>query len=953
MRFHAISRREGGDHDGVHLLWSPPYPAGHALDGFTIFRRDGRREGPTHCFALSASLLTAVRQLGQITTSDATVWSRPGRDPQKDPWTYRVDLVRRHSLVTVGGGPAQAIFAGLADGTVLAGAELPAGGVVTLHGTDIGVIWIVTDSPRASFDVCGDLADKEDWTNARPIVEGLQVPFASVNPAVATVADGLALAASRAQPDALGGDFDEISRYANSALQRPDGVAAWRVVSERPGEDGNAWDVAPFGLAIATTILPEWQRGLGFAHLDRDDLVPGARYDYRIVGQVRRRDRDERLFDFHTVPRGYRLPRGFRWGTALVLTSRSLVVEAISGVPGDPTTIRKGIRSDGLVVIPDAAGPRLVLEAAPGSNIQARGFRYGSSVASLSETTSDRTVIDFGTDVDWIRITGDLALTGIVPEPLNPMLDPDEPVEISGAIYGVEFAPTPRPAAPDSIAVVNLGDPSRTAARGVLDTNRGFEVTWDAPSALPVSLPPYYPADATTAPPTEVARYRLERSWAGRPFAARDGDGTQISGRNAPTPTDSPTWGFDLLQAFPPADAAPGSYSDAVRAIETFEADVLAYGDAITYRVVSVDATGRESPATTSSPTQLRKHVRPPPPTTPPSAGPTPAGVVPPSGVEVLLLQHDNPDLTAAQRALAAGGNVVRIRWGWGPSERDVDPETTEFRVYEHDGALAEIEARTTAIAAATATGWSLPVQFDRPVTADEFAGLVVVLGAAFRITAHPAGTNVTLALASNPVQQATAPAQGTFSVLRTTSAELNSESWHRRVAVVPRVPAPAGSDQVEEYEVTLPAAWIAVDENRRRQRQGIGVTAADAELYVPDRRAALEAAPRPGNESTVAAREVTARYYGRTTLVIADLSAVDGGHAAETGRQRRARHHPPRRWVPFRIRRRRPDAPRAAPRVRGPLTAARDGRRRRARRAGRDRESVGAVRCRRGGAAR
>ena len=59
-----------------------------------------------------------------------------------------------------------------------------------------------------------------------------------------------------------------------------------------------------------------------------------------------------------------------------------------------------------------------------------------------------------------------------------------------------------------------------------------------------------------------------------------------------PSPTDSPAWGFDLLKAFPPADAPPGSHADLVRAIETFEADVLNYGDDVTYRVFSVDATG-------------------------------------------------------------------------------------------------------------------------------------------------------------------------------------------------------------------------------------------------------------------------------------------------------------------------------------------------------------------------
>ena len=876
IRFHAISRREGDQHDGMHLLWSPPYPAGHSLDGFTIFRRESPRDKEQFCFGLSASLLATARSLGHVTLPEATIWSRADEsgDRGRTRWTYRVALVRGHSVVTVSGGPAKAVFGGLGDGTVIAGSDFT-GSSVTLHGTEIGVVWIVTESTKSEFQICGDVVHDRSWREARVIVKNLQVPFASVNTSVTTNDDGRALAKDRAQPDTFDGDFDEVSRYANAALARPDGVPAWRVISERPGENGNAWDVSPFGLAIAPAILPAWHRGLGFAHLDKAELTPGARYDYRIVGTVRRRDRDERRYDLHTVARGYRLPRCFRWGTAVVWSDTSPVVTALSSVAGDPTTIRKGFRARRLIVMPDTPTPRIVIESVSGSTMHAKGFRYGAPIASISVAASRRTLLDFGADVDRIVIEGDLSVMGLVPDPLDPALDPDEAVEISQTIYSVEFAPTAPPLPPATIAVVNLSDPARTAARGVLDTNRGFEITWDAPDAISAAALPYFPADATSAPPTEVARYRLERSWAGRPFAPNVDDGTQISGRNMPSPTDSAAWGFDLLKAFPPADAPPGSHADLVRAIETFEADVLSYGDDVTYRVFSVDATGRESPPRKSAPTPLRKYVRPPAPATPPIVAPLDPSAVPPSGVQVRLLQNADPDLTASQRAIAAGGDVVRLHWGWGPEQRDLDPSVVEFRVHEHDGPLTEINGSTTSFAVAAVPGWLLPVRFDTPVAADEFAGLVLVLGAAFRVISHPAGTNVTLSLAVNPVDASVAPAPGEFTVGRTTSAELNSEYWHRRVAIVPRVPAASGSDVVEEYVITLPASWIAVDASRRRQKQGIGVTAADAEAYVADRRAAIEIAPRAGNESTVAAVEVTARYFGRPGLAIADLAEV------------------------------------------------------------------------------
>ena len=874
IRFHAISRLDGDVLDGIHLLWSPPFPAGHSLDGFTIYRRDAQGDKrEQHCIDVDVSTLAEARSRGVLWSPDATIWAdaKDPSDPNHTEWTYRFELARRHSLVTVTAAPAKAAFAGTADGSVIAG-EAFTGSSVTLYGTGIGIVWVVTANPKEGMRICGD--DPGDEWAGQPIVSNLQVPFATVNADVTSTADGLALAKTRALPESLDGDFDDVSGYANTALARPAGAPAWSVVSERPaedGDDGNTWDVSPYGLAVATTLLAPWRRAWGFSHRDTDGLTPGQRYDYRIVGTVRRRDRDQRMHDLHTVPRGYRLPICFRWGSALVWSEEPPVVQALATTPGDPAAIRKGFKTGRLVVALDTPSPRLVLDALPGDTIEAKAFRYGSAVASVTATTSERTLLDFGADADLVVIEGAMAVAGIVPLPLDPALDPDEPVTIDQTIYDVEFATTAPPPAPAAIAVTSLSDPARTAARGVLDTNRGFAVAWEAPPAIDPAAVPYLPGSAS-APPTEVAYYVLERAWSGRPFAAPDGDGIQVSGRNAATATDTPSWGFDVLSAFPPGDAAPSSHSDRVTAVEVFEPDVLAYGDEVTYRVSSVDATGRRSAPLTSAPVPLRKHVRPPPPTTPPSTTPPAEGDVPASGVEVRLLQADDPDLTADQQAVAGGADVVVLRWGWGPDQRALDPDVTEFRVYHHGSPLTVLEVGPTGPPTATGAGWDLPVQFSRPVAADEFAGVPVVLGAAYRVLGHPAGTNVVLSLAATPVDPARAPSPRPFTLNRTTSAELDPEYWDERTAVVPRTP---GSDDVEAYELTLPASWVAVDADTPRRRAAYGVTAADAEPYVPDRRAGVEPAARPGNESTVAAVEVTARYYGRPTLVIADLADV------------------------------------------------------------------------------
>jgi hypothetical protein len=872
IRFHGISRLDGGDLDGIHLLWSPPSPTGHSLDGFTIFRRDARGEYPRHCFEVSVGQLSEARSHGFVAIEDALVWADSrNRENATAMWTYRAELVRRHSEVEVTAPDAQAAFVGTADGTVIAGAAFT-GTSVTLRGSGIAIVWIATDNPKHPLWICGDTPSEREWSNEKPIVSNLQVPFSSVNGAVGSPADGRALAAARADPEPLDGDFDDVTRHANAALERPGGVPAMRVMSERPGDGGDAWDVSPYGLAAAPALMAPWRRGWGFSHLDRDGLTPGAAYDYRIVGTVPRRDRDELAYDLHTVPRGYRLPRCFRWGTVTVWSDRAVRVEAIDTAPGDPATFRKGFETGRLVVALDEPSSRIVVEAAPGPTIQADGFRYGTPVASTSAPASERTDLDLGVEVDTVVLEGRFAIAGITPHPIDPGHDPDEPVEISQTIYGIEWVPTAGPEIPGSIAVVNLSDPARTAERGAHDANRGFAIDWDAPPAIDPAALPFLPGSAAAAP-TEVVYYLLERSWAGRPFAPAAGEGMQVSGRNASTGTDSTGWGVDLLRLFPPADAVPSSHSTTVSAVEVFEPDELDYGDEVTYRVASVDATGRVSGHRTSGPTPLRKHVRPPAPTTPPATTPVDPDDVPRSGVQVVLLQHDDPDLTATQSALAGSGDVVVVRWGWGPEQRDLDPDVTEFRVYRHGSPLTALDLQPAGPASPSATGWSVPMTVSRPVVADELADVSVVLGAAFRIEGHGAGTSITLALAPNAVDPTLAPTPGPLTVNRTTSAELDPEYWDERVLVVPRTPA--SGDTVEGYEQVIPAGWIATSASMPRQRVAYGVTAADAEPYVTDRRAAVEPAPRPGNESTVAAAEVSARYFGRPQLAIADLADV------------------------------------------------------------------------------
>jgi len=890
---HAVSERSGGKLDGIHLIWSPPFPTGHALDGFTIERRLSRRPDGSHCFTLTSADLDRARRLGVLPLADATVWGTPNNqiEPLKGSWTFRCDLVQRPETVNISALLGLAGFAARADGKVIAARGF-SNGACRLAGANIATVWFVVRTIDAPVTVCGDERDSGPWEDAKVVVAGLQMPFQAVDPSLGSVAEEHKKAIEQARPEAFDGAFDDLSRHANAALRRPFASAAWRVSVNDPTADASAWDTLPFGLVTALSASSPLRRGLGLGFLDRFDLTPGDAYDYRIRGTVPRADRDETRVDFHTVPRGYALPSRFALGDVVLHVTPAPVVDAETAAAGDLTALRKFVRFKRLRISLPTPRTRLVVDGAATGTVEALGVRGGLPVATLSVILGPRTLLEFATPVDEVLFKGDGGvLAGLVATPLAAGLDPKEPVEISAAVYGVVFAPGVPPPPPTGIDVDNLGSAARAVRRAQRDDNLGFEITWDPPGIADPAALPLWPADAQSAPPTEVAGYVLERSVGGGPFAGLQGsDGLHFGARNADPVTQTPSPGFDLLAAFPPADRIGIAADVRTRAIDVVEGGDIALGTDVTYRVASLDIIGRRSTALVSTPVQLRKLTRPPPPIAPP----LPAGPVSdlpllaqPNGIVVRLLQAQDPDLTDDERArIAVEGEVVVLRWGWGPEQRELDPHVTEFRVYDAAGRLIEILARVTGTATPTGTGtWLVPSTFARPIGPNEFVGRSLVLGGAFRIVGHPAGTAV--AIEVTPIgPPGSAPSGGGFTLIRTTGAEDDPRYWDSRLLVVPRTGDPADAAAVETYEVALPASWIAVDATRPTQVRTFGVSAADDQAYVPDRRQAMEPSPRPGNESAVVHAEVTARFRSRPDLTIADLADVVSMVAPRAGGQ-------------------------------------------------------------------
>ncbi|MEM9549682.1 MAG: hypothetical protein AAGA05_00820, partial [Pseudomonadota bacterium] len=730
-----------------------------------------------------------------------------------------------------------------------------------------------------------DVVFETGWEDAKTIVEGLQMPFRAVNPDVSTPDDEFTLAKTLAEPEPIDGAFEDISQYANAALSRPFDAAAWRVSVNDPSARDSAWDSTPFGLLMALGAAdPAWRRALATGFLDTDGINPGDTYDYRISGLIPRADRDERRYDMHSVPRGTQMPSHFRFGQVQVYVDTPPMVEAEEATSTGLIALRHLIRFKRLRIMLPLARSRIVIDGSSSDPLSVTALNAGSAVAGFSTSLDQRTELDFGVPVDEVILEGEGAFVALVTMPIDPGLDPNELVEIERTIYGVTFDTTNPPAAPKAVTADNLGSAARANRRGHRDAHRGFEISWEAPDDLDPALRPWWPRDAGSAPPSEVSGYLLQRQWVGQSLAANaETNGQHVASRNSDPVSEALRPGADICAAFPPADR-PGLASDAIhRAIEVFEDETGPdYGDEVTYQVQSVDVLGRVSAPAVAAPAQLQKHTRPPAPSGPPEPS---AGTFPndlpllsqPNGVQIRLLQGNDPDLTAAERArVDAEGELVVLRWGWGREERELDPYVREFRVYERTGRLIAIEGEVTAAPTPLPDGsYSVPCTLSQAVNAGELAGQRLLLGDAFVIRAHGTGRTPSLTVAPVSEGVAQAPARVSFSTMRTTGAEGDPTYWDTRVRVVPRGADPTNAAEVEVYEVALPVAWIAVSPGSPRQYRSFGVSAADAESYIPDRRAAVESTPRPGNEGPVSGSEILARHRGRPSLAIADLADV------------------------------------------------------------------------------
>jgi len=862
----ALARRDGSAADGIHLLWTAPPGTGYSLDGWDIRRRDASGRPKVACRPLSGPELEVLHRILRLHTdiADFSVRQVPGPQASSSstepphPIAYGIRLPQPHRVVEIHAGVPAALAIALRAGKAVAARALTApSGTQSVHFSELGAdeVQLYVTTLISALEVCLDIApdpDKEeaDWANAKLIAEHLQIPVRTLVPALTTPGDEEALAKSRLinGEDFDAEAFDSVAELLNAAAT---GAPQWAttITKEEPGDP--FVELRSWSYALALLVNPAWRRMLGFGLLDRpDDLVMGNAYDYRITGRFRRREVDERMHGFHTVPRGTTLPETFTLGAVSLGTPLPAVVDLRPAPAPDALTAtgRKGIALDGdpcLTLSFPSAVQHVTLELDDGAALTYRAVTSEFLPGLPSHTFTGalpaerRVTIETPDPVDRIELAGTGFLFAVCEGP-----GPDDVVTRSAVVSGVVFEDTPPPAAPATLDTGNLQEPVLPGVPAQPPAPLGFTLRWTPPPAagIPADLP--WPPDLGAFPPFDALGFLMERRRVdtGGAFAPLDMLVFGSRGSRGDPPALRP--GTDLETAFP-EDAPPQPPVLAFMSLDDVLADAPP-GSEHQYRIASVDPIGRRSPTPIEGAVvRLEKHRAPPP----------------PAAVRASVLQQDDPELSAADRALlAASANAIVLEWSWTDRERGQDRLATEFRVYWQPMPPDAVQGAVTGPAVVAGALLEVPAQLDRPLEADAMRGRYLTLpDHPFKVAAHTAGQTITIQLEPSALDPSLMPASAVFEFRPVlTGAEQRPPAWAERTAVIPIT-----AD--EQYRHVFRDV-LTLDANHPRARVWAGVSAADDQSYVPD---AFPGGGRPGNESAVAAAPAAARYLGRPVFTV------------------------------------------------------------------------------------
>lgn len=819
---------------------------------------------------------------------------------------YDIELPRPHLTVRVHAGLPAMLAIAMRDGKAVGTQMLSAAGGEQSAGFQnqfVDRVLLYASAAATHLTICTEKLDpKEDdarWRDVPLIAKNIHVPVRSLNPALSSSAMEAALATSRLLPgESIDGPaFDEVVTLMNdSSRDARDCSPPTRTVLTRDTVNDPFVQIQGWPYALSLLVEADWRRMLGFGFLDKGSgLTPGTAYDYRITGRFRRRELDERLLGFHTIPLETTLPAWFQLDSVLIETPAPT---AVSIFPAPPQSALRAIGTKGIALMPTGSQGRSLSVSFPTPTRQAI-FEFEPSLAQglhfrakttdylggLTGTTfsgavpsARRVTLEFQEPVDTVTFFGAGFFYGVrvATEPVPPGSSPDDVVPVSVTIPGVRYEPTAAPPPPPFLGTTNLQQ-ATVPGDAVAATERptqhlGFRLSWLPPPAVGTTVAPW-PADLATVPPFDVLGFHLERRRVDTNGAFTDIDAQNVStrifgNRSSRRQPAQLHGGIDMLAVFPEEVRPEPPVSVLMDAEDTLlspaQPDGPPPGSLQQYRIFSVDVTGRRSATPTlGSIARLEKRVPPPPPVGPTT--PSPAGVQRPVGVTARVLQSLDTHLTPSDRTLlGTSTNAIVLEWAWTEAERTRDPFATEFRVYFRPVAPDFIQGALTGTATMSGLEIEMAATLSQAIPAEAMRRRYIHAGAtAFKVVSNTAGQAITIRFEKSALDPSLVPVAGTFEMIfPPDAAELRPELWPERTAVVP-ITAQENYQQVFRDRVAPSATTPDV-------RVWVGVSAADNQAYVPDSLDGTVAnGGRPGNESSIVAVPAHARYLGTPVFTV------------------------------------------------------------------------------------
>jgi hypothetical protein len=897
---------------GIHVIVSGPHPWLFSPTGWRIQRRRFHGSVQVDCENLTSTTLTSLRASYEMAHRFGTLSLRQGPRPiaidasyaPVPPATpgpcevYTLELTTPQPRVHVTAQATTSFAVALRDGKAVAGGqELTGSATHGLIADGIDTVVVYTQGLTA-LGHCIAVPATDDW-GSTPFLTTLQLPIRELMPALTTPAAELAEARSRLLPgETLAAD--EFHPLADLLRLLVTHVGSGRPIDLalllRTTADERMDEMAALDPLRAVLPHPKWRRALGFAYVDRDPtLLLGARYEYRVSGELPGHDLPGTVFGFHTTPARTPLPADFHLAGLRVRLAQPGHVTLADQTPAGALDLvtRRGVSLSGTRtpgwIGPGLGGASAILDfptpvrsivldlVGPHSLSYSGGSPWLPPGAPTPVGAGSRPRLDFAAPVHQVRLHGEGFLCGVRVRSDPPATDKLIPVvRVTPSVLLAATAPPPPPVL---ATLANLQQPSTVVATDVPAGSPpppaalGFRVRWLPAVADGVTV---WPPDLPAPPRLDAPLFQIEHQQTSPPTDWQpllEDDNISTGHRDDSQPPFVIGPGVDLMALYPEL-GRPRRGNALLSYLDVFDFStgggtvrrpLPPPGTLHRYRVRAVDAIGRASTTwTTTGALRLEKWTPPPLPAGRDTAPADHLARPAPTGVFARVLVRGARDLTADEAAiLGEHGSAIILHWGWHDQQRQQDPWATEFRLYMTRRPLDVIRAVVTSVTDTGSGHFTVAMTLETPITAGRAVGQRLDAGYPFEIVAHGAGTQITADLRTRvPLVGGTfaVPRTGPVAVpVRLSPQATRPPAWGQRLAI-------QAIDDGTQYQSAPLYDLLDLSPTHPRDLLFVGVSAADAQTYVPDQLAPID--NRPGNESAIVAVPCEGRYRVRPVVV-------------------------------------------------------------------------------------